>query len=41
MSAPRRRLAAAAPPPVEALGEAEARAELAWLAEEIRRHDRL
>ncbi len=41
MSAARRRGAAAAPLPVEALGEAEARAELARLAEEIRRHDRL
>ncbi len=40
-AARRRRGAAAAPLPVEALGAAEARAELARLAEEIRRHDRL
>jgi DNA ligase (NAD+) len=37
----RRRDEPAAPPPVEALGETEARDELARLAEEIRRHDRL
>ena len=40
MNAPRRRRdAAAAPLPVESVGETEARDELARLAEEIRRHD--
>jgi DNA ligase (NAD+) len=41
MSASRVRAEAGAPSPVAALGHDEARAELARLAEEIRRHDRL